>query len=64
MVAALDRVCAWTGYPKTIRVDQNSEFVSRDLDLWTYAKGATLELVASRLPTALAARQADQQRIH
>ena len=31
------------GYPKTIRVDQGSEFVSRDLDLWAYAKGVTLD---------------------
>jgi putative transposase len=30
VVATLERVCATTGYPKTIRVDQGSEFVSRD----------------------------------
>lgn len=24
-------------YPKTIRVDDGSEFISRDLDLWPYA---------------------------
>jgi putative transposase len=24
------------GYPRTVRVDQGSEFVSRDLDLWAY----------------------------
>ena len=29
--------------PKTIRVDQGSQFVSRDLDLWAYAKGVTLD---------------------
>ena len=34
VVATLERVCAATGYPKTIRVDLGSEFVSRDLDLW------------------------------
>jgi putative transposase len=34
VVATLERVCDATGYPKTIRVDQGSEFVSRDLDLW------------------------------
>ncbi len=43
VVATLERVCAQTGYPKTIRVDQGSEFVSRDLDLWAYAKGVTLD---------------------
>ena len=30
VVATLDRVCRTAGYPKTIRVDQGSEFVSRD----------------------------------
>ena len=29
VVATLERVCVATGYPKTIRVDQGSEFVSR-----------------------------------
>ena len=33
VVATLERVCRQIGYPKTIRVDQGSEFVSRDLDL-------------------------------
>ncbi len=37
VITTLERVCAQTGYPKTIRVDQGSEFVSRDLDLWAYA---------------------------
>ena len=31
VVATLERVCVATGYPKTLRVDQGSEFVSRDL---------------------------------
>jgi hypothetical protein len=43
-------------YPNTIRVDQGSEFVSRDLDIWTYQKGVVLEL--------LAAGQADGQQLH
>jgi putative transposase len=29
----LDRVCAEVGFPRPFRVDQGSEFVSRDLDL-------------------------------
>ncbi len=33
VVQTLERVCSQTGYPKTIRVDQGTEFVSRDLDL-------------------------------
>ena len=34
VVATLDRVCRTAGYPKTIRVDNGSEFISRALDLW------------------------------
>ena len=51
VVASLERVCAATGYPKTIRVDQGSEFVSRDLDLWAYARGVTLDFSRPGKPT-------------
>jgi len=37
VVATLDRVCRASGYPKTIRVDQDSEFISRDMDQWIYS---------------------------
>ncbi|CDM60118.1 integrase catalytic subunit (plasmid) [Rhizobium favelukesii] len=43
VVQTLERVCRNVGYPTTIRVDQGTEFVSRDLDLWAYAKGVTLD---------------------
>lgn len=33
VVRRLEQVCFQIGYPKTIRVDQGSEFISRDLDL-------------------------------
>ncbi|GLS33893.1 Integrase core domain-containing protein [Mesorhizobium albiziae] len=33
VVATLERVCSTIGYPKTIRLDQGSEFVASDLDL-------------------------------
>jgi putative transposase len=39
------------GYPKTIRVDQGSEFVSRDLDIWAYQKGVTLDFSRPSKPT-------------
>lgn len=29
----VDRLCRSTGYPQSVRVDQGSEFVSRDLHL-------------------------------
>ena len=51
VVATLEGACAATGYPKTIRVDQGSEFVSRDLDLWAYAKGVTLDFSRPGKPT-------------
>jgi len=51
VVATLEKVCAKVGYPRTIRVDQGSEFVSRDLDLWAYAKGVTLDFSRPGKPT-------------
>jgi putative transposase len=43
VVEALERACGRLGYPKAIRVDQGTEFVSRNLDLWAYAHGVTLD---------------------
>lgn len=38
VVATLERVCRRIGYPATILVDQGSEFISRDLDIWAYSR--------------------------
>lgn len=43
VVATLDRAYRNSGYPKTIRVDQGSEFISRDLDLWAYKRDIELD---------------------
>lgn len=51
VVRTLERVCGQVGYPKTIRVYQGSEFVSRDLDLWAYANGVTLDFSRPGKPT-------------
>lgn len=51
VVQSLDRVCKKIGYPKTIRVDQGSEFVSRDLDLWAYTNNVTLDFSRPGKPT-------------
>lgn len=51
VVATLERVCKKVGYPRTIRVDQGSEFVSKDLDLWTYQKNKTLDFSRPGKPT-------------
>ena len=53
-VLTLERICKTVGYPKTIRVDQGSEFVSRDLDSLSERCRAGL----------LAAGQADRQQFH
>lgn len=51
VVRTLEGVCGQVGYPKTIRVDQGSEFVSRDLDLWAYANSVTLDFSRPGKPT-------------
>jgi putative transposase len=50
-VEVLERVCNEVGFPATIRVDQGSEFVSRDLDLWAYQRGVTLDFSKPGKPT-------------
>ena len=47
----LDPTCAVVGYPKAIRVDQGSEFVSRDLDLWAYQNDVVLDFSRPSKPT-------------
>jgi putative transposase len=51
VVATLEAVCGKMGYPKSIRVDQGTEFVSRDLDLWAYAHGVVLDFSRLGKPT-------------
>jgi putative transposase len=51
VVRTLERACARTGYPKTIRVDLGSEFISRELDLWAYTNGVTLDFSRPGKPT-------------
>jgi len=51
VVLTLERVCKNSGYPKSIRVDQGSEFISRDLDLWAYANNVTLDFSRPGKPT-------------
>ena len=51
VVLTLERICKNIGYPKSIRVDQGSEFISRDLDLWAYANNVTLDFSRPGKPT-------------
>ena len=39
------------GFPVMIRVDQGTAFVSRDLDLWAYQRGVTLDFSRPGKPT-------------
>lgn len=47
----LERVCKDVGYPRTIRVDQGPEFISKDLDLWAYRRGVVLDFSRPGKPT-------------
>jgi len=51
VVQTLERICREVGYPASIRVDNGSEFISRDLDLWAYQKGRRARLLAAGKPT-------------
>lgn len=51
MVQTLERICRKVGYPKAIRVDNGSEFIFRDLDLWAYARQVTLDFSRPGKPT-------------
>ena len=51
VVETLDRAGKVVGYPKAIRVDNGPEFVSRDLDLWAYQRGVTLDFSRPGKPT-------------
>lgn len=51
VVATLDRVARQVGYPKTIRLDNGPEFTSRELDLWAFLRGVTLDFSRPGKPT-------------
>jgi putative transposase len=51
VVEILEAVGRQVGFPKTIRVDQGTEFVSRELDLWAYQRDVTLDFSRPGKPT-------------
>ena len=51
VVDTLERVTATHGLPKSIRVDNGPEFISKDLDLWAWSKGVTLDSSRPGKPT-------------
>lgn len=44
-------ICRQTGCQKTTQVDNGSELVSWDMDLWAYQRGVTLDLSGPGKPT-------------
>lgn len=51
VVATLGKACRMIAYPKTIRFDNGSEFISRDMDLWAYQRGVILDFSRPGKPT-------------
>jgi putative transposase len=51
VVNTLERVGREIGYPKTIRLDNGPEFISRELDLWAFMRGVTLDFSRPGKPT-------------
>ena len=51
VVQTLERATGQYGLPRTIRVDNGPEFVSKEVDLWAYAKGVTLDFSRPGKPT-------------
>jgi len=51
VVDALNRAAQRYGKPKTIRVDNGPEFVSKEVDLWAYANGVVLDFSRPGKPT-------------
>ena len=44
-------MCKDVGFPRSIRVDQGPEFISKDLDLWAYRRGVILDFSRPGKPT-------------
>src|SRR5262249_19020517 len=51
VIHALEQARQQHGLPTTIRVDQGSQFTSKELDLWAYADGITLHFSRPGKPT-------------
>ena len=51
VVDVLERISRQQGFPRTIRIDQGPEFISKDLDLWAYRRGVILDFSRPGKPT-------------
>ena len=51
MIRVLERIIAWRGYPKQIRMDNGPEFISTALVDWAETHGIHLEFIQPGKPT-------------
>lgn len=51
VIGALEEARERYGLPHTIRVDQGCQFTSKELDLWAYSNGITLDFSRPGKPT-------------
>jgi putative transposase len=51
VVETLERASQDIGCPKTIRLDNGPEFISKELDLWAFLRGVTLDFSRPGKPT-------------
>jgi putative transposase len=51
VVSTLERIAVEHGRPKCIRVDNGPEFISKELDLWAWRHGVTLDFSRPGKPT-------------
>src|SRR5262245_35527433 len=51
VIDALEQARKQYGVPTSIRVDQGSQFTSKEVDLWAYANGVTLDFSRLGKPT-------------
>ncbi len=51
VVATLNRIAVTRGLPATIKVDNGSEFISKVMDRWAYARGVELDFSRLGKPT-------------
>ncbi len=51
MVDSLNRITAQRGLPKTIKTDNGSEFISKEMDKWVYERGVELDFSRPGKPT-------------
>ncbi len=51
VVRVLERIAAYRGYPKRVRIDNGPEFVSQNLEFWAEEHGVKLDFIKPGKPT-------------